>query len=199
MTTRSTPLMISGRSGEVAVSSLTALTGRTLANSPSSLRNVSSACSGRLSALGSSHLGPPTAPSKIASQSCACLSTSSGKRRAELIDRMAAGDAFLELEIERGVTRHHFEHLQRFADDFGTDPVTLENQNLVGHLCLRSPSSGSGATDRLRADSLQASRGRGQIRQIRQFGSSCGGRNLPLFDTFRRGSVTHVLPDAIST
>ena len=122
-----------------------------------------------------------------------------GQRRAELIDRMAAGDAFLELEIERGVTRHDFEHLQRFADDFGTNPVTFENQNLVGHLCLRSPSSGSGATDRLRADSLQASRGRGQIRQIRQFGSSCGGRNLSRFNTFRRGSFTHVLPDAIST
>ena len=40
---------------------------------------------------------------------------------------MAAGDAFLELEIERGVARDDLEHLQRFADDFGTDPVTFEN------------------------------------------------------------------------
>ena len=77
---------------------------------------------------------------------------------------MAAGRALLELEIERGVARHDLEHLQRLADDFGADPVTLENQNLVGHLCLRSPSSGNEETDRLRANSLQASRVRGSVK-----------------------------------
>src|ERR1700676_2810123 len=71
---------------------------------------------------------------------------------------MAPGCTLLELEIERGVARHDLEDLQRLANDFGADPVTLENQNLVRHLCLRSP--GRRRADRVmptgfRADSLK--------------------------------------------
>ena len=40
---------------------------------------------------------------------------------------MAANRAFLEFEIDGVPARDDLEHLQGFADDFGTDTVTFEN------------------------------------------------------------------------
>jgi hypothetical protein len=39
---------------------------------------------------------------------------------------MAANHTFLEFEIDGIASCDHLEHLQGFADDFGTDTVTLE-------------------------------------------------------------------------
>src|SRR5438477_7620605 len=75
-TTRSTPSMTARLSVEASMSSGKTRTGRRLANRPRLLRSANSACSGRTEARGSSHLGPPTAPSKIASALLALSSTS---------------------------------------------------------------------------------------------------------------------------
>src|ERR1700722_12860816 len=105
---------------------------------------------------------------------------------------MAAGDAFLELEIERGVARHNLEHLQRLADHFGADSVTLQNQNLVRHLYLRSPSSRYVESDRFRADSLQASRVRGRAKNSDKFRASAAGTIFP-YSTPLPGSASSAL------
>ena len=63
----STPASSSGRSGEEATSVGWTMIGRRLANRPSPPRSAKSACSGRTVALGSDHFGPPTAPSRTAS------------------------------------------------------------------------------------------------------------------------------------
>ena len=74
----STPASSSGRSGDAPASAGWTLTGRRFAYSPSPPRSAKSACSGRTVAPGSDHLGPPTAPSRIASASPQA-STSSGR------------------------------------------------------------------------------------------------------------------------
>src|SRR5512133_3547619 len=66
MTMMSTPFSFSALSGEESISAGWTFTGRRLANTPSPLRSPSSPCSGRTLALGSSHFGPPTAPSSTA-------------------------------------------------------------------------------------------------------------------------------------
>ena len=82
---------------------------------------------GPFPALGLSHFGPPTAPSRIASLSCACLSDFVRQRGAGGVDRMTADHAFLELEIDRGSPRDDLENLQSLADDLGADAVTFQN------------------------------------------------------------------------
>src|SRR5690606_5409953 len=66
-TTMSTPSSSSDLIGEAPSAAACGRTGRRLANRPSALRIASRPCSGRTLALGSDHLGPPTAPSRIAS------------------------------------------------------------------------------------------------------------------------------------
>ena len=66
------------RSGDEATSAGWTVTGRRFANSPSVPRSANSACSGRTVAAGLSHLGPPHAPSRIASPAPAA-SMSSGR------------------------------------------------------------------------------------------------------------------------
>ena len=74
----SVPFTTSAFTGEAPTSWSYSLTGRRLAKRPSPLRMASSPCSGRTLALGSSYLGSPTAPSRMASQALA-LSTTSGR------------------------------------------------------------------------------------------------------------------------
>src|SRR5512138_2711543 len=66
MTMMSTPFSFSALSGEESISAGWTLTGRRLAKTPSPLRRPRSPCSGRTFAFGSSHFGPPTAPSRTA-------------------------------------------------------------------------------------------------------------------------------------
>src|SRR3569832_1635146 len=66
-TIMSTPFSTSGRSVEAPSSLSLTATGRRFAYRPSPLRMASSPCSGRTLPRGSSHFGPPTAPSSTAS------------------------------------------------------------------------------------------------------------------------------------
>ncbi len=72
----------SNNSGKVVI-------GRRLANNPISLRMRSKPASGRVLALGSSHFGPPTAPSKTASLARQAFSVCFGQGIAKLIDGIA--------------------------------------------------------------------------------------------------------------
>ena len=78
-------------------------TGRRLANSPSPLRRPSRPCSGR-GASGSvvSHFGPPTAASSTASALAAGVEHLVGERGAVGVDRRAADEALVELELADG-------------------------------------------------------------------------------------------------
>src|SRR5574341_1143891 len=66
MTMMSTPFSFSALSGEESMSAGCTFTGRRFAKTPSPLRRPRSPCSGRTFAFGSSHFGPPTAPSSTA-------------------------------------------------------------------------------------------------------------------------------------
>src|SRR4051794_656094 len=74
----STAASSAGWSGEVATSAGWTRTGRRLAYRPSCLRRPSRPCSGRCLARGSSHFGPPTAPSRIASARAHASSVAGG-------------------------------------------------------------------------------------------------------------------------
>ena len=79
-------------------------TGRRLANSPSPLRRPSSPCSGR-GASGSvvSHFGPPTAAEQHGVGGAAGVEHLVGERGAVRVDRGAAHEVLLDLEVaERG-------------------------------------------------------------------------------------------------
>src|SRR3712207_3926394 len=88
-TSRSVPSMTSRLSGLASSSEAKGLTGRRFANRPRPSRIPSSPCSGRgLSGSVVSHFGPPTAPSRTASESRQPARVSSG--RAEPVASIAA-------------------------------------------------------------------------------------------------------------
>ena len=118
-TSRSVPSMRSRLSGLASSSAGLGRTGRRFANSPRPLRRPSSPCSGRGFA-GSvvSHLGPPTAASSTASAARQASRTSSVSAVAVGVDRRAADQVLLELEVtDRG------QQLARRGRDLRADPV----------------------------------------------------------------------------
>ena len=113
------PSMRSRLSGLASSSAGLGRTGRRFANRPRPLRSPSSPCSGR-GASGSvvSHFGPPTAASRTASALRQASSTSSVSAVAVGVDRRAADQVLLELEItDRG------EQFARRGHDLRSDPV----------------------------------------------------------------------------
>ena len=99
-TSRSVPSIRSRRSGLASSSAGLGRTGRRFANSSSSLRRPSRPCSGR-GASGSveSHFGPPTAASRTASDAAAGVEHLVRERGAVLVDRRAADEALVDLEV----------------------------------------------------------------------------------------------------
>ena len=65
--------------GDADASSLNKNAGLRFANNSNSFLKDNNACSGLTSQPKSSHLGPPTAPNKMASDFFACAKTSSGR------------------------------------------------------------------------------------------------------------------------
>ena len=113
------PSIRSRLSGLASSSAGLGRTGRRLANRPRPLRSPSRPCSGR-GAAGSvvSHLGPPTAASSTASARAAGVEHLVGERGAVRVDRGAADQPLVELEVAQLA-----EHLLGRGHDLGADPV----------------------------------------------------------------------------
>ena len=88
-----------------------ATTGRRLAKTPRPLRSPSSACSGRTVAFGSSHFGPPTAPSRTASAARAPRELGRRQRLAGARRwRRRRSCPSLNVEPQAVARRHQLEH-----------------------------------------------------------------------------------------
>ena len=124
---RSVPSMRSRLSGLASSSASAGRTGRMFANSSSPLRRPSRPCSGRgSSGFVESHLGPPTAASRTASESLQAWSDLAGERGAVLVDRRAADQVVGQLDAAEVV-----EHLARGVHDLGADPVAGKGGNAL--------------------------------------------------------------------
>ncbi len=129
----STPASSSGRSGEACTSLGLTDTGRRLAKRPSALRIAKRPCSGRTLARGSSHFGPPTAPSSTASAARADLQRLRRQRRAGLVDGDAADERVLQREGVSPLLADRRQHTPGLIDDFRADSVTGQNCNHSAH------------------------------------------------------------------
>ena len=157
--------MRSRLSGLASISAGLGRTGRRFANSPRPLRRPSRPCSGRgLSGSVVSHLGPPTAASSTASARAAGVQDLVGERGPVRVDRRAADQVLLELEIaDRG------EQLARRGRDLRSDPVAGKGCDLPRHgaeryvprrsrPCRRSYPAPSDGSDHVRRERLRAVR-----------------------------------------
>ncbi len=127
MITTSTPLITSALSGDAAISSLTVLTGRMLANSPERFSQSKQRLLGTLLGVG---LVPFRSADGAEQNRVAVLGVLEhfvGQRSAAGVECMTANHALLELEIDRGSARDDLENLESFTDDLGADAVTFQN------------------------------------------------------------------------
>ena len=133
MNRMSTPSTMLRLSGDASTSGRWAVIGRRLANSSSSLRIRNRPASGRVFARGSSHFGPPTAPSKIACAERHSASVALGQRIAELIDRAAADRTGHKVEIVMKSLGHGPQHAFGLSHDLRPDAIAGEQNNLGVH------------------------------------------------------------------
>ena len=97
--------------------------GRRLAKRPSALRSARSPCSGRTVADGSSHFGPPTAPSRIASAARADVEVLVADGRAVRVDGDAADEHLGPVDREAEALARGVEDALGRRDDLGPDAV----------------------------------------------------------------------------
>ena len=129
--------------------------GRRFANSPRPPRSANSACSGRTVASGSSHFGPPTAPSSTASAS-RHASTSSGRMAtpyASIAAPPTTSSVHSKPNPNRGPTASRTWTAP--GDDLRPDPVARDRRDPVGR---RSRRRAAGAAAPLRHGSSSAVR-----------------------------------------
>ena len=137
---RSTASSSSGRSGDECASARGTVTGRTLANSPSSLRSRNSACSGRIFGSTLSHLGPPHAPRKTASAAQAGRDVLVADRHAIGIDRRATDDPLVPLHPEVEGRSDRVDDAPPGADDVRSDAVARDGDHDAVRLASRARS-----------------------------------------------------------
>ena len=109
--------------------------GRKLMYSPSAFRSPSKPLSGRFARGTASHLGPPTAPSRMASAALQAASVSAGSGSPVCVNGASAERELGEVEFVAEFRGTPFQHAHGGAHDFRADAVARQENNFlsIGH------------------------------------------------------------------